>query len=552
LKDAALNLHAARPEPRPGRTLHRRQHPEGALFHLTKPSKPQGCAGCRWSKPRPLMLFSSYVFLLLFLPVTLGVFLWLGKRGQRETALGWLVVASLFFYGWWNPAYLILIAGSMILNYALGRWLRARRDHPGPLLLLGVTANLGVLGYYKYAGFFVTNVNQLLGAGWTVPAIVLPLGISFFTFTQIAYLLDCCREDAPQGGFWEYWLFVTFFPHLLAGPIVHHRELMPQFTRPDVFQVNWENVAAGFTMFTVGLFKKVVLADNLARFAIPVFSAAERSVPLSLVEGWGGTLAYTFQLYFDFSGYSDMAIGLSLLFGIRLPRNFNSPYKARSIIDFWRRWHITLSRFLRDYLYIPLGGNRLGETRRLVNLFLTMLLGGLWHGAGWTFVAWGALHGLALVVNHGWHALRGAPRAGAQSSAARHALAVAGTFLVVVAGWVLFRAESFTAALKLYAAMAGSNGLGLAKYSANDLARWDHGFGFIVAGALIVWCLPNSQQFMRRHRPTLEPPEPADEEARPRWLVHSFTLGWCVLMGVLAAYAIIGISRGGEFLYFNF
>jgi alginate O-acetyltransferase complex protein AlgI len=538
---------------RPVNTLHRnsayRQHPEGSAFHLTKPSKPQGRAGCRWSKPRPPMLFSSYVFLFLFLPVTLGVFLWLGRTERRAAALSWLVVTSLFFYGWWNPAYLLLIVGSMGFNYAAGHVLRTTPRRRGLLLTLGVAANLALLGYYKYAGFFVSNVNALCGTGWAVPAIVLPLGISFFTFQQISFLVDSCRDDAPRCGFQEYCLFVTFFPQLIAGPIVHHKEMMPQFERPDVFHLNWANLAAGFTMFTIGLFKKVALADQLARFASPVFGAAERAVPLSLVEGWGGALAYTFQLYFDFSGYSDMAVGLGLLFGIRLPRNFNSPYKARSIIDFWRRWHITLSRFLRDHLYIPLGGNRKGEARRLVNVLVAMLLGGLWHGAGWTFVAWGALHGLALVANHGWLAWRSAARA---ETPARNVSAVAATFLVVVAGWVLFRAESFTGAMTIYGAMTGANGLGLAKYSANELVRWDHGFGFIVAAALIVWCLPNSQQFMRRHRPTIEEPEPEDELVRPRWLVHSFKLGWCVLFGVLAAYAVICISRGGEFLYFNF
>jgi D-alanyl-lipoteichoic acid acyltransferase DltB (MBOAT superfamily) len=246
-----------------------------------------------------------------------------------------------------------------------------------------------------------------------------------------------------------------------------------------------------------------------------------------------------------------MAVGLGLLFNIRLPINFNSPYKAGSIIDFWRRWHITLSRFLRDHVYIPLGGSRKGEVRRLVNVFLTMLLGGFWHGAGWTFVAWGALHGFALVVNHGWHAWSGEQRIGA-SSAARNALKVLITFIVVVCGWVLFRAESFTGAMNIYGAMIGANGLGWAKYSSNELLRWDYGFSFIALGAFIVWCLPNSQQLMRRHRLTLEEPKLKLEAVRPRWLVHYFTYGWGILLGMLAAYALISISRGGEFLYFNF
>jgi len=327
-------------------------------------------------------------------------------------------------------------------------------------LASAIAANLALLGYFKYGGFFLENVDGLLGRPFADPRIVLPLGISFFTFTQIAYLVDTWKGRANERNPVHYALFVTYFPHLIAGPILHHSEMMPQFRIPLTYQFDFDKFTTGLCIFAFGLFKKVVLADGVAKFVAPVFDSAERGVAVSLPDAWGGALAYTFQLYFDFSGYCDMAIGLSWLFGIALPLNFDSPYKATSIIAFWRRWHMTLSRFLRDYLYIPLGGNRHGSARRYINLFATMTIGGLWHGAGWTFVAWGALHGAYLWANHAWStATHTRLNLVAVPPPVRSTIAWLLTFLAVVVGWVLFRARTIAGAGQVLAGMAGLHGI---------------------------------------------------------------------------------------------
>ncbi len=341
------------------------------------------------------MLFNSYVFIFAFLPVALLVFYRLGKVSRRLAAL-WLVAASLFFYGWWNQRFVGLLMASVAFNYAVGYLMgyRLQRGKTAGLLLAGsISANLALLGYFKYANFFLANFNALFGTTMPIGEFFLPLGISFFTFTQIAYLVDTWRGKVREYDFIHYLLFVTYFPHLIAGPVLHHAQMMPQFARATTYRVHWENIALGVSIFVVGLAKKVLLADSLAVFSSPVFDIARQGGQPMFFEAWIGALSYTLQLYFDFSAYSDMAIGLSLMFNVRLPQNFNSPYKSASIIEFWRRWHMTLSAFLRDYLYIALGGNRKGTVRRYANLMATMLLGGLWHGAGWTFVMWGGLHG---------------------------------------------------------------------------------------------------------------------------------------------------------------
>ena len=360
------------------------------------------------------MLFNSFLFLFVFLPATLLGFFLIGRYSRPLAAL-WLFAASLFFYGWWNPAFTFLLLASIAFNYSVGTALAReharRRAASGSWLLgVGVCANLGLLAYYKYANVFIQGGNAVLGTGWQIESIVLPLGISFYTFTQIAFLVDAHRGEAGEFDFIRYGLFVTYFPHLIAGPVLHHKEMMPQFALAQTYRPHWANLSVGLTILAIGLFKKVVLADGVASFASPVFKAASEGASVTFLEAWVGALAYTFQLYFDFSGYSDMAIGLSLLFGVKLPLNFDSPYKAANIIDFWRRWHMTLSRFLRDYLYFPLGGNRKGPARRHLNLLITMVLGGLWHGAGLTFVMWGALHGFYLIVNHAWRRLLLRPR----------------------------------------------------------------------------------------------------------------------------------------------
>ena len=406
------------------------------------------------------MLFNSPEFIFAFVPIVLAGFFLLA-RFSHAASLAWLTAASLFFYGWWNPWWLPLMLASIAWNFSIGRVLG---QTPGAVarrrwLVLGVGVNLALLLHYKYSGFIGDNWLALLGETRAPSANELPLGISFFTFTQIAFLVDVYQRKAADFNVVRYGLFVTYFPHLIAGPILHHREMMPQFERPEIFRFDAALLAAGSTFFVLGLFKKVVLADRFAAFASPAFAAAGQN-DLSFFECWGAALSYTLQLYFDFSGYSDMAIGLALMIGVRLPLNFHSPYKARSIADFWRRWHMTLSRFLRDYLYIPLGGNQKGPLRRYVNLFITMLLGGIWHGAGWTFVVWGAFHGLALVGHAAWRAFLEAfaPRWATRQWPGLGLLAWSATFLCVVVGWVFFRAPDIGTALSLLRGMAGLHG----------------------------------------------------------------------------------------------
>lgn len=412
------------------------------------------------------MLFNSIEFLFVFLPVALLGFFALASCGQR-VALAWLLLMSMAFYAWWNPLWLPLLLASIVGNLLFARWIATMPDAPAGArskrawcLGAAIAANLAVLVHYKYTDFILTSVSGTLGVHETGSTSELPLGISFFTFTQIAFLVDVYGRRARDFDPLRYGLFVTYFPHLIAGPILHHKEMMPQFARADVFHLDGGRLADGAAIFILGLFKKVVLADAFGRFADIGFGAPA-GVALTFFEAWGAALSYTFQLYFDFSGYSDMAIGLALMIGITLPLNFASPYKAHNIADFWRRWHMTLSRFLRDYLYIPLGGNRRGAGRRLVNLMSTMLLGGLWHGAGWTYVAWGGLHGLYLVVHQAWRSWRPSLGRWTVPRPARpllSALAWALTFMSVVVAWVFFRASDISHALSVLRGMAGLHG----------------------------------------------------------------------------------------------
>ena len=519
------------------------------------------------------MLFSSQEFIYLFLPIVLVGFFLLARLSHRIAAT-WLMAASLFFYGWWNPAYLGLLLGSIFFNYGMGlvlarestRLLELRRPF---LLALGVSANLVLLGYFKYANFFLGSANAIMATDWDAGKIILPLGISFFTFTQIAFLVDAWRGLAKEFNFIHYVLFVTYFPHLIAGPVLHHKEMMPQFSQKETYRLNWENLAVGLTIFAIGLFKKVVLADGVAPYASPVFDAAREGTVLTFLEAWGGVLAYTLQLYFDFSGYSDMAIGASRLFGVRLPLNFNSPYQALNIVEFWRRWHMTLSRFLRDYLYFPLGGNRQGKTRRYLNLMATMLLGGLWHGAGWAFVIWGGLHGFYLVLNHAWSGV--SKQLGLPSNRGwTRFLAWITTFLAVVIAWVFFRADSLAAALSLLSTMAGGHGIAIpGDWLAGSHWRvtWLlHGMGIRIGGAGFLvpdpWAwfwigvlllaaarMPNTQQLMADFRPAL------DYVAEPgRLLVWRFRLNaaWAALTVFLLVDALTRGEAVSEFLYFQF
>ncbi len=519
------------------------------------------------------MLFNSYGFIFLYLPIVLLGFFQLGRINHRYAA-AWLALASLFFYGYWNPAYVGLLLGSIVCNYAFGMWIAkagSRIEDRGlkkkRLLIVALAANLVLLGYYKYANFFVANLNPLLGADWNMANIILPLGISFFTFTQIAYLVDTYQGKVKEYNFVHYLLFVTYFPHLIAGPVLHHKEMMPQFARTSTYRFSYENMSVGMTIFFIGLFKKVILADGLAVYVGPVFDASASGVELSFIDAWGGALCYALQLYFDFSAYSDMAIGLSRMFGVTLPLNFHSPYKAVNIIEFWRHWHMTLSRFLRDYLYIPLGGNRNGTAHRYLNLMITMLLGGLWHGAGWTFVLWGGLHGLYLIINHGWHALRSALGQDTRAPLSQPAKAVAVllTFLAVVTAWVIFRAENLSAATAMLKAMFGLNGFvlpdawlpkwglfgqwlseqGVTFGATNDLVMGG-ALNWIWISLLIVWFAPNTQQIMAAYKPALDMPEGS---ARLSWQPSARA---ALIVWLLGFIAIINLNKQSVFLYFQF
>lgn len=517
------------------------------------------------------MLFNSYAFLFGYLPLTLLFFFWLG-RFSRHLAAAWLGAASLFFYGWWNPAYVGLLLASIFFNYGVGYALA--RTHAGHrrrrnlLLGLGVGVDLVLLGYYKYANFFLDTANHLFDTGWGLQDILLPLGISFFTFTQIAFLVDVWSGKAREYSFIHYLLFVTYFPHLIAGPVLHHKEMMPQFAQAETYRPSWENLSVGVTIFAVGLFKKAVLADGVSPYANAAFAAADAGERLDFLAAWGGALAYAVQLYFDFSGYSDMAIGLSRMFGIVLPLNFNSPYKAMNIIEFWRRWHMTLSRFLRDYLYIPLGGNRKGRVRRHVNLMLTMLLGGLWHGASWNFVLWGGLHGLYLVINHAWRALRQRhfPTL-MQGSRLGSVLAWGLTFIAVVVAWVPFRATSMEGTMGMLTAMAGVHGVTLPAAFAPLLGGLgevflDFGGSFELGGGsrfVLTWAwvlpllaialvLPNTQELMHHHRPGFDF-DAAAVVARLQWRPN---LAWGLVMAGIAAAGILSLTQATEFLYYQF
>jgi alginate O-acetyltransferase complex protein AlgI len=522
------------------------------------------------------VLFNDPIYLFVFLPATVAAYVALRRLAGARAVLGLLIFASLLFYGWWNPIYLPLLGGIIVVNFGLARAIRqSRRDERAGrvklLLTIGITFNLLVLAYFKYADFLVGTANSLLSTSVPLQHILLPLGISFFTFQKIAYLVDASRGEVSDHDFLEYCFFVMFFPQLIAGPIVHHREIFSQIQRPRAFAVLPANLMVGLTIFLIGLFKKVVIADGLAPVASDVFSAAAGGVPLHFFLAWQGAIAYTLQLYFDFSGYSDMAIGSARLFGIRLPLNFNSPYQANNIIDFWRRWHMTLSRFLRDYLYFALGGNRRGKARRYINLMLTMTIGGLWHGAAWSFALWGFLHGLYLVVNHAWRAVHAPIDAWWSQGIARLV-----TFLVVVIAWVPFRAPTLGATVAMYRGMTNlPQALGaqlgpLAEVLARlgvrfdgppvssgdlDLVLW------LIGWLAALWLVPNTQQLLAQFQPAFNygPAEWArDMPLLARLRAFRPLLRWhpnvasAVIVGALAAIACLNLNHVSEFLYFEF
>lgn len=462
------------------------------------------------------MLFNSFEFIFVFLPIVFILYFLVNKVHPTGGML-LLLAASLFFYAWWNPAYLGLLVSSILVNYSVGTGMMKGTRYRKLLLILGILFNVGLLGYFKYTDFFIENVNALVGTNFQLLHLLLPLAISFYTFQQIAYLVDIYKGKVEDNRFINYAVFVSFFPQLIAGPIVHHSEVMGQFADSSKKRIHAENIAKGVFIFSLGLFKKVAIADTFAVWANEGYTNVDI---LTTSEAWMTSLAYTFQLYFDFSGYSDMAIGLALLFNIALPINFNSPYKAVSIQDFWRRWHITLSRFLTAYLYIPLGGSRKSIPRTYVNIFIIFFVSGIWHGAGWTFVIWGTLHGLAMIVHRFW-----------SQKGFRLPMLIAWfiTFQFVNATWVFFRALTVEDALVVLNKMADISAITepLAVFSAqpSELAIYTLG------AAVLAFFVKNSFAWMQDLKPN-----PA----------------YALVAGGMFLYVALKLQQVSEFLYFNF
>ncbi len=498
------------------------------------------------------MLFNSYLYIFLFLPISIIGYYVLSNKAHMMAAKIWLVIVSLFFYGWWNIKYLSLIIVSAGVNYIISlamckieniktsqdTQMVAKYSRQNGFFILGIVFNLSLLGYFKYYNFFINNVNFFLNQPLNIQQITLPLGISFFTFTQIAYLVDVHRKKATENSIPNYFLFVTFFPHLLAGPVIHHKDMMPQFDDPINKHLNYENFSKGIFLFFIGLFKKVVIADTFSAWANSGFDVATR---LTFFGAWATSLSYSFQIYFDFSGYTDMALGSALLFNIRLPFNFNSPYKSLNIQEFWRRWHITLSNFMRDYIYIPLGGNKTSEALIFRSLMFTFILGGLWHGAGWTFIVWGGLHGTAICIYRMWlKANIKLPRL----------LAWFLTFNFVNLSWIFFRANTWKDSIKVIQGMFGLNGIILPEELSSVLyflkshhgafGEWldninfgAHSYTLLELFVFISLCFffKNSNEMLQRFQ--------------SKWYLALYT-------SIFAGIAIINLTKTSQFLYFNF
>ncbi len=525
------------------------------------------------------MLFNSYIFIFTFLPIVLLGFLFL-RRQASLWPLCWIVLASLFYYGWWKPQFLLLLLASISINLIFGKMIISgglSRPASKMVLTMGVIFNLSVLAYFKYAGFFLANLNQLFAVGLPPLSIVLPIGISFITFQKIAFLVDAYRGEVRDFTIPNYIFFVTFFPQLIAGPIVHHAEIMPQLAHAAKRDFK-ADFAVGSSIFIVGLFKKVVVADSLAVYADAGYGMVKSGLPMNTASAWITVLCYAFQLYYDFSAYSDMAIGLGRLFGIRLPLNFYSPYKADSIIDFWRRWHMTLSRFLRDYLYFPLGGNRRGVFRRYFNLMIVMLLGGLWHGANWTFAIWGGMHGFLLMCNHAWRKLPFTHVAFYRSIPVRM-IAILVTFFLVTLAWVPFRADTFSDARAMFIHLFSYSGfMGWESFvgcfkaqfmQSNHFAAWfqprelwppvlppdylateAQPVGIILLlTALATFLIPNTSQLFAKFEPTCQSKGHSQKQqlALPRLNTSvAFMLAFMFVLSVLR------LSHVSPFLYFQF
>ncbi len=476
------------------------------------------------------MVFSSYIFIFAFLPVVLiGYYTLSGLKSSGYQRL-FLIAASLFFYGFYNVKYLILIIASIVINYLLSLEIqKGKRPLNKIFLATGVLFNVCLLGYFKYYDFFFQNVNAIFKTDFAMRNIILPLGISFFTFQQLSFLVSVYKGEEKVSELSDYVLFVTFFPQLVAGPIVLYSEMIPQFADKSRRFFNAENFSGGLYLFSMGLFKKAVIADTLAGFADNGFGMSD----IGLAAGWAISLSYTLQLYFDFSGYSDMAIGLGKLFNINIPLNFLSPYKSKSISEFWRKWHITLGRALSTYIYKPLGGNRNGVTRTCINLFITFFVSGLWHGAAWTFVLWGVMHGVFSVTERliGENKLKRIP----------NFIRIFATFLIVNALWVLFRAESFGQAIEIYKGMLSFGNISLWQLDAvvgieggvNLPNMIDYAYIFGMLGVLLYIVFGQTNSAYR-----LEKFTPCKKNA--------------ITTALMFVVSILCLSRESVFIYFNF
>jgi D-alanyl-lipoteichoic acid acyltransferase DltB (MBOAT superfamily) len=516
------------------------------------------------------LLFNSHIFIFIFMPLALLAYYVLGKINHRAAGFS-LVVSSLVFYAWWNPPFVLILMSSIAFNYSISHWITRNEGfetRQSAILILGITVNIAALIYYKYLFALMGFLDSLGVTSLKVDPVILPLGISFYTFTQIGYLIDCRQGMAKDRDFFNYCLFVTFFPHLIAGPILHHREIMPQFANSETYRLSRRNLAVGLTIFIIGLAKKVLIADSLIQVSNAGFDA---SGTLGLVPAWLTALSYSLRLYFDFSGYSDMAIGLAYMFNIRFPLNFNSPYKARSIIDFWQRWHMTLTRYLTLYLYNPMaiwitrrriarGAPILTRDAKTVGgfvnmiaipIFITMVLAGVWHGAGLTFLIFGLLHAFYLIVNHAWRTFAPAPmRQDPKSPLAYAAIVIAQvliTYIAALVAQIYFRATSMDNAAQLLAGMVGLH--------KGMLAGWEDGFGSMAQITLriailfgIAWFLPNTQQIMAKF------PAALGQATGNRYRVLEWMpdLKWALSLGLAAGLAIISLSQHSEFLYFQF
>ena len=543
------------------------------------------------------MLFSSYQFLFAFLPMALAGFFALGIV-SRMWALPWIIFVSLLFYALWRPLNVLIIAPSIFINFALARTLlrlsedEKRHRTSRLVLLLGIAFNIAFLGYFKYIDFGRSTINDIFGANLVFTHVILPLGISFITFQKIAFLIDVHAKRVKSFSLQDYGLFVLFFPQLIAGPIVHYREMMPQFHRATC-RFNKENFAVGLTLLSFGLFKKVVLADHIATVVTPIYNQAASGTETSLLLAWAAAIGFTLQIYFDFSGYTDMALGLARFFGIRLPQNFYSPLKASSIIDFWLRWHITLTRFLTAYIYNPLtlwltrrraakGRPGLAGSNTTIGAFayllmfpilLTMFVSGLWHGAGYGFIVWGLLHGVYLTINHAWRLIR--PKLWSDRQSYESLMKPFGwllTFTSVAAAMVFFRSPTLTSAIGLMKGLIGQNGIALPQAIYDHLGfswlqhigvasvqpeLWStHEFGrmvmWIFAPMLIALVCPNSLQLLARYEPALGVKAPPTTVTGRKIIEWSPSLPWAIGMSMVTASGIFFLGGQGEFLYWQF